>query len=131
MRPLHTGIGMLFLSLLLSGLTGLGAQSGDLPFEEVARFTKFGYEQGYPEVIVLDIIQDDTGFIWIATADGLFRYNGYEFTEYRVKTKSISGLQSNVVFSIAAEKPVSPPTMCVNFIGIKKIDFGWLRIEAC
>lgn len=102
MRSTFTGMCTLLFSLFLSGLTGLGAQSGNLPFEEVARFTKFGYEEGYPEAIVLDIIQDGTGFIWIATADGLFRYNGYEFTEYRVNTKSNGGLQSNVVFSIAA-----------------------------
>ena len=29
-----------------------------------------------------DIIQDRHGFIWIATLDGLYRYDGYEYKAY-------------------------------------------------
>ena len=35
-----------------------------------------------PQSEVNDIIQDRHGFIWIATLDGLYRYDGYEYKAY-------------------------------------------------
>ncbi|PSL46079.1 histidine kinase/DNA gyrase B/HSP90-like ATPase [Chitinophaga niastensis] len=34
---------------------------------------------------VFDITQDDQGFVWIATRDGINRFDGYTFNEYRYK----------------------------------------------
>lgn len=31
-----------------------------------------------------DLLQDDHGFMWFATGDGLFRYDGYKFTLYTI-----------------------------------------------
>lgn len=91
----------LVFGLWLGSFLALPAQVNQIPFEEDSWFTRFGYEEGYPEGIVLDMLQDEQGFLWIATADGLFKYDGYKFTEYRVKTKSKSGLRSNVIRSVA------------------------------
>lgn len=38
-----------------------------------------GLSQGY----VSRVLQDKTGYLWIATSDGLNRYDGYEFVVYR------------------------------------------------
>lgn len=40
-------------------------------------------ENGLPHNIVNHIIQDKKGFIWLATTNGLSRYNGYTFQNYK------------------------------------------------
>lgn len=42
----------------------------------------FNTESGLPHNHVHCIAQDSTGFLWIATWDGLSRYDGYEFKNY-------------------------------------------------
>ena len=39
-------------------------------------------DDGLPYNYVLDIIRDQTGFMWISTWDGLSRFDGYEFKNY-------------------------------------------------
>jgi len=42
----------------------------------------FTTDQGLPHNHVHEIAQDQNGFLWIATWDGLSRYDGYEFRNY-------------------------------------------------
>jgi ligand-binding sensor domain-containing protein len=42
----------------------------------------YNTDQGLPNNHVRSIIQDQNGFIWIATWDALSRYDGYEFNNY-------------------------------------------------
>jgi ligand-binding sensor domain-containing protein len=46
---------------------------------------------------VYDIIQDKDGFIWLATANGMSRFDGKHFITYR----TIDGLNSNSIISLA------------------------------
>ncbi|WP_406968335.1 two-component regulator propeller domain-containing protein [Flavisericum labens] len=46
---------------------------------------QFLVEDGLPHNIVNQVIQDKKGFIWIATTNGLSRYNGYTFTNFKPK----------------------------------------------
>ena len=46
-------------------------------------------EDGLKTDIVKCIAQDDKGFIWIGTDDGLIKYNGYTFTPYPKATPSV------------------------------------------
>ncbi len=53
----------------------------------------FTTENGIPHNHVYSIAQDSTGFLWVATWDGLSRYDGYEFCNYYhnpIDTNSIS-----------------------------------------
>ena len=56
---------------LFSGI----AQRVDIRFEHIT------ITDGLSQVCVNDIIQDKEGFIWIATQDGLNKYDGYTFKE--------------------------------------------------
>src|SRR5713226_2127350 len=40
---------------------------------------------GLPRDLLLRIVRDSHGFLWFCTADGLSRFNGYEFTTYGVE----------------------------------------------
>ncbi|RXG15583.1 two component regulator with propeller domain [Leeuwenhoekiella aestuarii] len=53
-------------------------------------FYKLDTEDGLSNNMVRVIEQDELGFIWIGTADGINRYDGNEFTVYRKENSAIS-----------------------------------------
>ncbi len=53
------------------------AQQNKIPFE------KYGVAEGLPEEIAITPLQDDKGFIWFGTQNGLVKYDGYKFKVYR------------------------------------------------
>jgi streptogramin lyase len=53
---------------------------------------------------VLGIAQDQTGFLWIATWDGLSRYDGYDFRNYYHKPGDSTSLPYFVVNDVMADK---------------------------
>lgn len=51
--------------------------------ETSLRFDHITPEQGLSQSTVFSIAQDEIGFMWFATADGLNKYDGYTFNVYR------------------------------------------------
>jgi len=49
----------------------------------VLKFRHFNNEEGLSNSTVDKIIQDDLGFIWVGTSDGLNRFDGYNFEVFR------------------------------------------------
>ena len=49
----------------------------------VLRFERIGLEEGLSQSVVNTILQDRYGFLWVGTADGLNRYDGYSFEVFR------------------------------------------------
>lgn len=64
-----------------------------------ARVTRIDARDGLSHNTVNDIMQSRDGYLWIATYDGLNRYNGQEFEVYRfpVKPDSLGRVFSNVM----------------------------------
>ena len=46
-------------------------------------FKNYGHDQGLTNLAIHCLLQDRTGFLWVGTANGLFRYDGRRFTAYR------------------------------------------------
>ena len=66
------------LTLLIALLASTGfAQPRKIAFE------KYNVAEGLPEEYVTGLIQDDKGFIWAATQNGLVKYDGYQFKVYK------------------------------------------------
>jgi ligand-binding sensor domain-containing protein/signal transduction histidine kinase len=68
--------------------SGPGAQAAEsLPpqtgLESTVKFEHLSRKEGLSHNTVGCITQDSLGFMWFCTADGLNRYDGYEFTVYR------------------------------------------------
>ncbi|MFI3280790.1 MAG: ATP-binding protein [Rikenellaceae bacterium] len=63
--------------------------------------TQLVVNDGLSQGDVLDILQDSYGYIWIATNDGLNRYDGYDFTTYSIGDR---GLESNLIVSLVEDK---------------------------
>lgn len=76
-----------FLVLFLVGLSGIKAQ-------QPVQFSHINIDQGLSHNSVQCILQDQQGFLWFGTEDGLNRYDGYEFKVFRPSddSNSISGL---------------------------------------
>ncbi|MEM0992608.1 MAG: ATP-binding protein [Bacteroidota bacterium] len=53
---------------------------------------------------VTQIVQDDEGYIWIATQYGLNRFDGYEFTSYYHEPDNINSLSANWTRSIQKDE---------------------------
>lgn len=51
--------------------------------QQLSNVNKITADDGLSQNLVFDILQDQKGFIWIATKDGLNRYDGYDFKIYR------------------------------------------------
>ena len=46
-------------------------------------FKNYGHREGLTNLAIHCLLQDRTGFLWVGTANGLFRYDGRRFKAYR------------------------------------------------
>lgn len=81
-----------FLPSMVSQVTI--AQNGDLIFQ------RFSIQEGLSHNSVLSIIQDRRGFIWIATYDGLNRFDGYQFKEYNHDYRDTTTISQNLSMAL-------------------------------
>jgi PAS domain S-box-containing protein len=49
------------------------------------RIRSFGAADGLRNLIVVSIVQDGSGMLWVATDDGVYRYDGQQFTHYSMR----------------------------------------------
>jgi PAS domain S-box-containing protein len=49
------------------------------------RFRSFGAADGLRNLVVVAIAQDGHGLLWVATDDGVYRYDGQQFTHYTIR----------------------------------------------
>jgi ligand-binding sensor domain-containing protein len=68
------------------------------------RFDNYSVEKGLSASTVLDLIQSSDGFMWIATAEGLNRYDGHSFTVFRSRPQATTGLQDNYLTALAEDR---------------------------
>ncbi len=61
-------------------------------------------EQGLSQSVVFDIVQDSIGFIWIATQDGLNRYDGYHFKTFRFIPDDSTSISENWVTTLLVDR---------------------------
>lgn len=65
------------------------------------RFTTFGQAAGLSQASAIDILEDRQGFLWIATQDGLNRFDGYSFRVFRQAAGDTGTLSDNYVLALA------------------------------
>ncbi len=62
--------------------------------------TQYTVEDGLPSSNIYQILEDQAGFIWVATDKGLAKFNGYTFENYTIQ----DGLPSNDVWGLKQDK---------------------------
>ena len=63
-------------------------------------FDHLSIEHGLSQITVHSILEDNKGFLWFGTEDGLNRYDGYEFVVYRNNPNDSNSISDNFVWSI-------------------------------
>ncbi len=92
------GILLSLIALLPSPLAGQIAVPGNL------RFGHLGVEQGLSHTTVWDVLQDRSGFLWIATESSLQRYDGYELVDFRHDPQDLRSLSNSEVMKIHEDR---------------------------
>lgn len=58
-------------------------------------FEHYGAEDGLPQHTVMGILQDKKGFMWFSTWDGLCKFDGYDFSTYKIQQGDMYHMKSN------------------------------------
>jgi len=116
-RP-HSGVTfvtLIVVALLLSGAFWMGSAvsaEGALPVAswgtgvagDGVEFERVSPEQGLSQSSVHCILQDQQGFMWFGTSDGLNKYDGYSFTVYKYDPEDRYSLSDNMVRAIYEDR---------------------------
>ena len=62
-------------------------------------------ENGLPQISVLSVTQDGTGYIWIGTQNGIARFDGLRFTVFDRRTTGIDTTMATVSYTDDAGQP--------------------------
>lgn len=87
----------LLIILLLPALTPAMAQRQDIKFEHL------DINNGVSQNHIKCIMQDNRGFMWFGTRDGLNRYDGYRFTIYKNEAKDSTSLGNSFVSAMVED----------------------------
>lgn len=98
MSARYTLLRILCLALLLSLSPVLRAQSSG-----TIGFRRLSVDDGLSQSAVMCIAQDQEGFFWFGTQDGLNKYDGYAFTVFRRIPGDTSSLSDNYITSLLAD----------------------------
>lgn len=69
-----------------------------------AYFKHYGTENGLPQHTVTDILQDEKGFMWFSTWDGLSKFDGYTFTTYHLPSGNTVESRSSRIDNLYEDK---------------------------
>ena len=83
-------------------------------------FKNITSEDGLSQSTVETIYQDSKGYIWIGTNDGLDRYNGYEFKQYKYNKNDKNSIANNYIIDIMEDKDGYIWISTIN--GLSRID---------
>jgi diguanylate cyclase (GGDEF)-like protein len=85
-----------FLMMALVWVAAPAAAGGSRPI----RFDQLSLEQGLSQSTVADILQDRRGYVWLATEDGLNRFDGLSFTVYRHDPGDAASLPTSFIWDV-------------------------------
>lgn len=92
------GLGKVIIAgimLLVSHLSW--AQTSSLQRFRIEHLT---VESGLSSNSIYSLFQDEQGFVWVGTADGLNRYDGYEFVAFRYTQSDTTSISDNFISQI-------------------------------
>lgn len=94
---MHHGFFVLLLIVICSPLGTLAAPLPD------PNFTTFNTQNGLSNANVYNMVQDEQGYMWFGTEDGLNRFDGKDFTVYRYASDDPNSLASNNITALVID----------------------------
>ena len=70
----------------------------------MAKFDRYDKESGLSDNLCTKIYQDKYGYLWIGTANGLNRFDGYEFIHYLSIPGDTTSLSGNFISDITEDQ---------------------------
>lgn len=120
---------LVFAAVLAAGPAP--ASENRTPFLSLERY---GLDQGLSQLSVTSMVEDDAGFLWIGTQEGLNRFDGQRFVAHRRHSGAIgTGLSSSSIDALAFESTHSRLWIGTNDAGLDVMDLrtgGHRRIGA-
>ena len=102
--PLFSSVSVNRKSLILVSLaffillfTTITTYASTTTFETHLKFKHLTPSNGLSQSYVFDMVQDNDGYIWIATQDGLNKYDGAKFKYYRSNILDPNSLADNYI----------------------------------
>jgi hypothetical protein len=71
--------------------------------ETGVRFEHISLEEGLSQSVVTNILQDEKGFLWFGTQDGLNRFDGYEFKIFKFDPEDPFSISHNFIISMVED----------------------------
>jgi signal transduction histidine kinase/ligand-binding sensor domain-containing protein/ActR/RegA family two-component response regulator len=100
---------------LPSSLAALARYGQGITFEHISP------DAGLSQSVVTDFLQDDQGFLWLATQDGLNRYDGTDFRIFKEDPTAANSLRGNLVASME-KAPTGEIWIGTNDGGLNRYD---------
>ena len=94
---------LLTILLILILFSNLSAQTLISQAQRI-EFDHISVEQGLSRGVVFSILQDRKGFKWFGTADGLNKYDGYNFTVYKPDPENPHSVGHNVIWTLYEDR---------------------------
>src|SRR6056297_1428940 len=88
-----TSILSVYIMLNLLGTSKLMAQN----FQDIVRIEQITLEDGLSQVSVNDLLRDSNGFVWVATQDGLNRFDGNKFEQFKNRRQDSTSISGNYI----------------------------------
>lgn len=95
MRSLRVVV--LFITIHFFAGSGLRAQDTATDFH--VRLSTVNSNDGLSQGFISCMLQDKRGYVWVATKDGLNRYDGYDFTVFRHDIDNPNSISDNFIFN--------------------------------
>ena len=67
-------------------------------------FERISNKEGFNQNTINDIEQDEYGFLWFGTPNGLIKYDGYDFKTYTTQSNFEQSLNSNFISELHNDK---------------------------
>src|SRR5688500_7013964 len=87
----------LLLAVLLYGMHSSNAQQSSLSFRNY--FTQHGLSYN----LVYSLLEDQEGYIWVGTFNGLNRFDGSRFITFKTDPDNPSTLSNNVIHKLCED----------------------------
>lgn len=82
---------------ILFSLVGLCLYTSYMQAQPSYTFTNYTADDGLSETGINDILQDKKGFLWLATMDGLIRFDGCTFYNYKDRLNASTPMLNRIV----------------------------------
>ena len=101
-----------------------------LAFAQQRLFTNqqhFGVEEGLPQSFISSIVQDDDGFLWMATLEGIRRCDGRGFKTIHHNPKESTSIAANVINNFGR---LHNNTITIHYIAAQVDNFNLRTFKA-